>query len=253
MARDYCFTVYDKDTLNEFDEDKVKYVIWGREICPDTGRKHLQCYVIFGKKTYRIKGAQKALGVGKCHMEVKHGTREQARDYCKKDGDWEEWGEFDPVTKENLFKADLNYVKDNYPEFYCRYHRGLEKLAFSRDKGPEWRDIKVYWLWGSPGTGKTRKAMEHESVFKADDLTWWDGYEGEERIVLDEYDRETNRKYILNLLDGYRYRLPIKGGFTWAKWTQVYITTNWNPEGYIACMDGLSRRVTSVTRLGVIL
>lgn len=255
-SRDYVFTVFNKDSLIEtFDTDKVKYIIWGREICPKTKRKHLQCYVIFDKvngknKTYRIKAAQKIIGVEGCHMEAKRGSRDEARNYCMKDGDYEEWGEFDPVTKEDLFKKPIPWLQDNYPEFYCRYHRGLEKIA-NRDKGPKWRTLNVTWLHGPPDSLKTKTAMAHNSVYKCDDFQWWDGYEGEERIVLDEFEPEDlKRKQLLNILDGYQLRIPTKGGFTYAKWTEVYITSNWDPTKWIKSIEGLSRRVTNVTRLG---
>ena len=37
---------------------------------------------------------------------------------------------------------------------------------------------------------------------------------------------------MLNLLDGYRLRLPIKGGFTYAAWTKIFITSNQISEPY---------------------
>ena len=150
------------------------------------------------------------------------------------------------MTKENLFKQPIPYIKEHYPEFYCRYHKGLEKLNI--DKGPKWRDLKVTILWGPTGTGKTRQVMEKDNVYKIDPpYKWWDGYEGEEILLIDDYKRGAiDRGFLLNLLDGYRLRLETKGGHTWALWSQVYITTNYNPE--IWADEAISRRVTSVCR-----
>ena len=248
MSRDYVFTVYDTACpgLNPVpDMDKVNYVIFGREICPDSGRLHLQGYATF-PRTLRIKSAQKHLGIGKSWMAIKEGTRDQARVYCMKDGNYEEHGVFEPLTQTDVFKLPLDVIKEDYPLFYCRYHRGLEKLK--ADKGPKWRPVKVHVLWGPTGCGKTRQVMEMDNVFKIDPpYTWWDGYTGEKILLIDDYRvGAIPRGMLLNLLDGYRLRLETKGGHTWALWTDVYVTTNFDPDDW---EDAVLRRVTNVTGL----
>jgi len=246
MSRDYCFTVFDTEwkPINFFNE-KIKYLISGDEICPETKREHKQCYVCF-PRTYRIKGAQDLLGIGKSHMEVKRGTRDQAREYCMKDGKFEEFGTFEPLTTKDVMELPLDRIKSEYPLMYCRYHRGLEKLKAC--KGPKWRKVEVEIIWGATGTGKTRRVMEMDSVYKIDPpYTWWDGYEGEEILLIDDYGRGAiPRGMILNLLDGYRLRLETKGGHTWALWNKVYITCNYDPATWD---DAILRRVCRVTGL----
>ena len=91
----------------------------------------------------------------------------------------------------------------------------------------KFRKVEVVVLSGSTGTGKTRKAME-EANYKitGNQLQWWDGYEGEKCICIDEYNNDIGITELLNILDGYELRLPIKGSFTYANWNKVYITTN---------------------------
>lgn len=230
MSRDYCFTCFDTDEV-KFNATKMNYLIYGKETCPKTGKKHLQGYVTF-PRTYRIKGAQDVLDIGKAHMESKKGSRDQAREYCMKDGDYVEFGCFEPLTKEDLFKKPVSFLKVNYPEFYCRYHRGLEKLSVTNS--PKWREVEVIWLWGEGGSGKTREALDSESVYKFDrPYEWFCGYENEERLVIDDVchkDFTEKRGLFLNLLDGHPLRLPIKGGHTYAHWTSVYVTSNFDPE-----------------------
>lgn len=234
MSRDYCFTVYETEVPDlklSFDKEKIKYIIIGRETCKTTGRKHLQCYACF-PRTYAFKGAQKILGCGKSHIRKKYenSSREQARDYCKKEGDWEEWGVFEPLTTKDIFNLPLEKIKSEYKEFYCRYHRGLEKL---QEKGPKWRGkVRVTILTGKSGVGKTRRVMEMDSVYKFDPpYKWFDGYENEEILLIDDYeDKMINRGLLLNICDGYRQKLETKGSHVWAYWNEVYITTNSNPE-----------------------
>ena len=246
MSRDWCFTCFDTDKELAFDKDNCRYIIYGRERCPTTDREHYQGFAIFNR-TCRIPKAKSWIGGGDgTHLEPRRGTRIEARDYCRKDGDVFEWGEFEGMTKEQLFKQPIGYIKENYPEFYCRYHRGLEKL---QTKGDKWRDVQVHVLWGATGSGKTRLVMEMDNVYKIDPpYTWWDGYEGEEILLIDDYKvGAIPRGMLLNLLDGYRLRLETKGGHTWALWRTVYITSNFNPEYW---EDAILRRVTSVRAMG---
>lgn len=141
MARDWCFTTFDTEKELEFDKDNIRYIIYGRERCPTTNKEHYQGFAIF-KRTCRIPKAKTWIGGGNgTHLEPRRGSRDQARDYCRKDGNIVEWGQFDGMTKEALFKQPIEYLKEEYPEFYCRYHKGLEKLAIR--KSPKWRDVRV--------------------------------------------------------------------------------------------------------------
>lgn len=247
MARDYCFTAW---KVPEWNENGIRYICWGEEL---TKKKivHYQGFVIFNK-TCRFPKAKKLIGAGDdTHVEVRKGTRIEAREYCTKENKFVEFGQFEGHTKESLFKLPISYLKENYPEFYCRYHRGLEKM---QDKGDRWRDVSVTWLHGPAGCGKTRFAMEYSSsVFKIDrPYKWWDGYDDEETILIDDVDvkdfRE-NRGLFLNVLDGYRLRLEVKGSHCYAKWKTVFITSNWDP-GDLLLDEALNRRVTKVTGLG---
>jgi len=245
MSRDYCFTAWEEP---KWDEKNVRYICWGVEICPTTKKQHWQGFAIFNR-TCRYPKAKQWIGAGECHVESRKGTRPDARTYCTKEGSFVEFGIFEGVTKEELFKKPISYLKEFYPEFYCRYHRGLEKLHV--DKGAAWRNVRVIWLWGKAGCGKTRYVMEMDDVYKHDGMKWWDGYDGEDIILLDDFDKSAfdDRRYMLNILDGYRLRLEVKGGFTYAKWSQVYITTNWNPYEILCNDEAMSRRITEVVTM----
>lgn len=241
MSRDYCFTAWE---LPKPEFDKLRYICWGIEYCPTTDREHYQGFVVF-PRTYRIRGAKSIIGGGdNCHIEPRRGTRQQARDYCGKDGKFTEHGDLELHTTKEILEKDISYIKLNYPLMYIRYHRGLSLLK--NEKGEIFRNIKVTWLWGKPGIGKTRYVMEKEDVYKLDyPYKWWDGYDNESVILLDDIKdiHHLDRNYILNLLDGYRMRLETKGGHTWAKWTEVFITSNDKPEIHD---DAISRRIHEI-------
>ena len=242
--RDYCFTAW-REPKPEF--DKIKYICWGLERCPTSNKEHYQGFIILNR-TARLKGVKLLIGGGDdCHIEARRASRHQAREYCRKDGVFTEFGVFERMTHDELFKQDLNFLKENYPAFFCRYYKGLALLKSSNTI--KWRDVEVRILWGEPGCGKTRRVMEMDDVYKLDHpYKWWDGYFGESILLLDDYKRGAiERGLLLNLLDGYKLRLETKGGHVWAAWTKVYITTNFDPERWLD--EALSRRVTMIEHI----
>ena len=244
MSRDYVFTAW---TQPMPEEGKFKYICWGYEICPTTGKPHHQGYVILNR-THRIPSAKRIIGGGDdCHLENRRGSRDEARIYCQKDGIFTEKGIFESLTNAEILHKPIDWIKDNEPLMYCRYHRGIDRL--NSNEGLKWRHLSVTILWGDTGCGKTRKVMEMDSVFKIDPpYNWFDGYNGEQILLIDDYRRGCiPRGMLLNLLDGYRLRLETKGAHTWALWNQVYITTNFNPEDWDTA---ILRRVTSVEAMG---
>lgn len=238
--REWIFTAWEEPT---FSEDTMKYIIYGKEKCPTTDKLHYQGFVAF-KKQKRLKGVKKILG-DQTHIEPRRGTAEQAINYCKKDGDWQEHGVYEIMNIGDIVRQNITYIKEKYPLLYCRYYKGIERL---QDKGPAWRTLIVKYIWGKPGTGKTRMAMNSSNnIFKIDPpYKWWDGYEGEDTIIIDDYEElAIPRAYLLNLLDGYRLRLETKGSHTWARWQTVYITSNYKPPEDIA----IKRRITEIIHL----
>lgn len=160
-----------------------------------------------------------------------------------------EWGEFEALTQAELFRKDIPFLIENYPAFFCRYHRGLQTMASLG--GKKWRDVKVIVKWGVSGSGKTRSVMELDDVYKLDPpYKWWDGYYGEKNLLLDDYKKDAmDRGMLLNICDGYKLRLETKGGHCWANWDTVYITSNYDPEMW-AC-SALERRITDIVECQV--
>lgn len=99
--------------------------------------------------------------------------------------------------------------------------------------------VNVTVLWGDSGSGKTQWAINHlvhNDYFKLDctglkgAALWFDGYEGQDTLILDDFDNEVcNCAFLKLLLDKYKLRLQIKGGHSWACWHYVVITSNIHP------------------------
>ncbi len=248
-TRSWCVTSYktDLDVKQLFESKECyRYIISGKEKCPKTGRDHLQMFFQF-KYAKKFGAAKKNLPEG-CHLEAMIDTAETSANYCKKDGDWEEYGvmksqgqrkDFDDmkefidagVKKGTLTELDLWH--ENYG-MMSRYHKSQRRYKFlsERVQYKAFRDVYVMVFYGSTGSGKTKAAMAlADWSIHASQLQWWDTYEPSMKcIVIDEFDNQCKITYTLGLMDGHPMRLPVKGGFTWAGWEKVIYTTNLTPD-----------------------
>lgn len=270
VLRNWCFTSYsDYIAFNEKHHSVIKYCVWQREKCPETGRLHFQGYIELNK-AIRFTGLKKI--IGECHVEPRKGTRDQARAYCMKedtrvDGPWE-FPNPEAFDSKQGKRNDLNEIavsiKENgltstissYPDMFVKYHKGMTALAAHelRQKVPKWRDLTVSVFWGEANSGKTRRAFDlaGDSWFKLDFAkdVWWDGYLGEESIIIDDFYGWIPYTQLLNILDGYPIRLQVKGGFTYACYTKVFITSNKHPSTWypqIGLSPALERRLHNIT------
>lgn len=63
-------------------------------------------------------------------------------------------------------------------------------------------------------------------------MVWWDGYEGQSLLILDDFTGWIPLTQLLNILDGYPMTLNVKNGRTMANWTTVVITSNLHPRDW---------------------
>lgn len=198
-----------------------------------------------------------------------NGTPSQNRDYCLKGemshedyDDWkkagrdhtdERWGknaniiadhvdlkqgqrtdldEFNKAIKRGADDAEL--FEEHLPVL-AKYPRleGRLKQSHLKQKTRAFRDVKVIVHWGEAGTGKTRGPYDAGAwIFDDYEHGWWDGYDGESVILLDDFYGGIKWNFFLRLLDGYQLRLKVKGGFTYAQFTTIYITSNKHPDDW---------------------
>ncbi len=260
MSKNYCFTSFtgiDPEEIYIQNVDILNYMAWGNEICPETGRAHKQGWLQLKKRT-RHSTVCTLMG-GKTALYECRGTEAQNEKYCRKDSDFKSLGEFTTqgqrtdltrIAGEILSGAkNLRQVAEDYPGDYIRYHRGFEKMRqmHIKEQTEEFRQLDVKVYFGETGTGKTRAAkLENGFMIHGDDMQWWDGYAQEETLIIDEYNNQIPITKLLGLLDGYQLRLPIKGGFTYANWTKVILTTNLSelhPNAKDVHINALQRRI----------
>jgi len=267
-SRGWCFTL-NNHTMEEvwaMKTCKVRYLVAGHEVGQE-GTPHLQGYLETDSPV-RMSAVKKLPGMGRAHLEKRMGTRDQARDYCIKDGEfWEigDWAAGGQGARTDL-QALMKAIKDNPtdtighmegdPLTYSKHQRFVEKYTavLERESTKEFRKVEVDVLWGDAGSGKTKKAFEEDpNVFtvNTDETFPFDGYNGEKTILLDDFYGGIKYHNLLRILDGHQMRVNVKGGSRYARWTKVFITSNvgeneWYKQG---CTPALRRRLTRVTKM----
>ena len=120
----------------------------------------------------------------------------------------------------------ISALKRKHPETYARYHGGVEKVAAAFVIAKTWKPW-VCWLSGAAGTGKSRACMNlGESVFsKSSGNKWFDGYEGQQVAVLDDFRKHWFAyDFLLKLLDHGECQVEVKGGMVQWRPKVVIIT-----------------------------
>lgn len=100
----WCFTLNNPTSGEEgaladlLDSDHVRYGVYGRET-GEEGTPHFQGFVIFTSNR-RFNNVKALLG-DRYHIELARGTNKQADDYCKKDGNFNTYGDMPSSTPKN--------------------------------------------------------------------------------------------------------------------------------------------------------
>lgn len=111
--------------------------------------------------------------------------------------------------------------------------------------------IQVHCFWGVSGSGKTHQAIELLGDGYYDKLPttkFWDGYRGEENVLIDEFRGKIDISHLLKWFDKYKCSVECKGAGFPLKATTFVITSNirpreWYPEADEETKNALCRRM----------
>lgn len=248
----------------------LRYLVFQPEVCPDTGRTHLQLFIQF---TRAVRGShvhsfvcpspEFADNCRTFHLEVSRDA-ESARNYCRKEetrlqgAEAYETGEFATQGKRTDISQVCELVQSGatireafelHPSTMVRHYKGIiayrNITARNRERAPE---VRIYW--GDTGTGKSRRAFfearhhrgtaGHCSPYFASlpaerargASGWWDDYEPGEPVVINEYQGQWDLSTFKQLLDRYPMRVAVKGSFVPFNSDLIILTSNKNPEDW---------------------
>lgn len=222
------------------------YGVYQWEKCPKTDRIHAQFFLRFIERK-RFSQIRKLLPGD--HVEVAHDP-DAARAYCVKESTrhrlGEEIGVWDcsalPITG-LLKKRKVKEVLEARPTLW----RSVGVMSQIRAMVRECRDhlTEGWFLTGRTGTGKTRTSNLISKYlgdcFWQDGSQWWNGYDGETLVVIDEYRGQFPVNFLLRLLDRTPFMVPIKGGYSQFTSKVVIFCSNLGLDNICKDLDCLSK------------
>lgn len=260
-SRGWCFT------LNNYTDDEIAiakaiecdYIVFGREVGEEEKTPHLQGFIHWANARTGI--SCRKIFANRAHWAKQMGSFAEASSYCKKGNqpkaEWEELRSQGPNYGRNkdVFEkgvdceqgkrtdleeaikmiqegAPMSAIAEYAPSTFVKCQKGLValKAALIKDRDPNDPPI-VVWRWGLAGVGKTRGPLEaHKSYYIKDGTSWWDGYEQQEAIIIDDFDGKWPYRDLLRVLDRNPYQGQFKGGYVKINSKYIYITCEHPPE-----------------------
>ncbi len=267
-TRNCCFTRYFTDDL-DFDAwklqmapqmEKFKRFVAQLERCPESGRLHAQGYAE-AKTTKSWDWWKKRIG-NNPHVTKRRESATKAWNYCLKvetriaDSTPAIFGtpseenqgkrtDLDELAADIEKAPTLSHVIRSNPAKFLLYGRYMKELfwfyAQEKLEAQTYKPLTINVYWGDTGTGKTRRAHYEAKALgiklfrKPDSGNWCDGYLGQGGMLLDDFYGQISPGLLLKMLDGYAGEpLSVKGGFAYASYTHVWITSNKDPKEWWA-------------------
>ncbi|AUM61926.1 Rep [uncultured virus] len=144
------------------------YYVYGKEVAP-SGTPHLQFMVCFKKQTSSV-AVQKLLKAAWFVKSAKS-TMQQASDYCKKDGNFVEFGTLplDQTVKsrqiiadkyaDTIAKAKADKMDEIIPEHQLRYYKTIKAIQADHKiipKNLDWINTPNIWIYGPTGMRRSK-------------------------------------------------------------------------------------------------
>jgi len=245
-ARRWCFTVNNytdheytsiTGTLSGLLEVDLRYAIVAREEGTE-GTPHLQGY-FSARREYTFKQAKALIG-DRAHLEAAKGNDHDNQKYCSKEGDYVEYGspvgkggrtDLALILREAKSGKSLKEIAEIDPATYVRNYRGIASYMALQQEAYEHDKPRGIWIWGPPGTGKSHhaRAFNPASLYLKAQNKWWDGYAGEEIVLLDDLDTNVLGHYLKIWADKWSCTGEIKGGTIKLRHKYFIVTANYAP------------------------
>lgn len=135
-------------------------------------------------------------------------------------------------TKELAKQGKLEEIDaDHYVQFYSTINRIMKD---SMKKPDPLTCVSGLWITGATGTGKTHSVVtQHPDRYIKPLNKWWDGYQGEDVVHIDEISPEHSRwiaPYLKKWADKWPFDAEIKGGAKQLRPKLIVVTSNYTLE-----------------------
>lgn len=230
--------------------ENTEYMVVQEEVAPDTGRHHLQGFIIFKAKK-RLTWLKRRFPNG-CHFEAARGTNEQNLQYCTKEDSRAEngirfsYGEMPLATTRKgseLKRAAIETLEELRSSYLSMRDIPADVLmcpgfiqaakVLSQDRlGPIRPDLKIITMIGPPASGKSWALWKHfpdagRCVIGNSGL--WFSNPSATTMAFEEFNGQIPLQTMLTLLDIYPLTVEVKGGMRPVLWDTIVITSNVAP------------------------
>lgn len=248
-SRGWCFTLnnHTAEERRAVRHIDCNYIIYGKEV-GDKGTPHLQGYLQFQNKKSFLQ-IKKLLP--RAHLENTRGSIKSNVRYCSKEdpepfekgkrpADPQEKGRIQKEKWTNLRtlakEGKLEDISVQNPQIWVQNYKTLKQIASDHVvRPPNLKDCCGLWVHGGFGTGKSHLVRtKYPDAFIKDPNKWWDGYQGEDVVILEDLDPTTasfqGRKFKL-WADKYSFKGETKGSSTlWIRPKLFIVTSQYTPE-----------------------
>lgn len=204
----FCYTLNnytpeEVQTINDFSALPVcRYHVYGREVAPTTGTPHLQGFIIFEQR--KTLAWLKTNFSARANFSVTRASNIQNVTYCKKDGDFEEFGE-PPTDETQGARSDLTRAREWIDEFIGEHNRCPNASDLARaHPGP--------FIRYSRGLLTYARAVCPQPILRSGSLRPW------QSDLVAELDAEADDRFIIFYVDE-----DGGSGKTWLQ--QYYLST----------------------------
>ena len=241
-SRAYCFTINNpmQEDMDDLDAlPGVSYGICGEETGAE-GTVHLQGYVRF--ENARAFHAVSTL-LPRAHLEAANGTPAQNYAYCTKEGNvvWEEgtmptdggaqekkrWAD----AWQHAMDGDFDLID---PQIKFTHYSTMKRIYKDHQAKPDDAEgVTGVWYYGKSGAGKSKAArVNFPNAYLKMCNKWWDGYQGEDSVIIDDFDLSHSvlAHHLKIWADRYSFMAEMKGEALQIRPLNIVVTSQYRPD-----------------------
>ena len=159
----------------------------------------------------------------------------------------EDWDTWYTLASEGRFKEIPAKIQ-------IKHLGNLERIHRQNLKFIDQTDVRGVWIWGKPGVGKShfaRQVLGAEGYYPKLNNKWWDGYQSQKVVIMEDVDKETI-KFLHHHLkiwsDRWGFIGETKGGAVAPSHRWLVVTSNYSIADILADLEDRELRTAIMRR-----